>query len=471
MPGKTRRISMQTSATNDRTPLPPDVELLARYDRPVPRYTSYPAATHFSAEVGADDYAAWLGSLPQQERLSLYLHVPFCAELCLYCGCHTTVVRRYEPVAAYADMLLREIALVAERLGEGRPVAHIHWGGGTPTMLSPRHLLDITEALRRRFTICGDAEIAVEIDPRTLDLGHVGALTAMGVTRASLGVQDFNSEVQSAIGRFQSYDQTARAADWLRRAGIRSLNLDLMYGLPLQTVSSVVGSVRTALRLQPDRIALFGYAHVPWMKRHQALLPAESLPDAHARLGQMRAAAAAIVEAGYVAIGLDHFARPRDELARALRDGRLHRNFQGYTTDRAPSLIGFGASSIGALPQGYVQNAASTVKWRDAIAAGQLATTRGLMLTADDRLRRDIIERLMCDLAVDLDHVAGAHGSSPEDFAPELASLNSIAGDGLVERDGYRITVSEAARPFLRSVCAAFDRHLTPEPMRHSHAI
>ena len=462
---------MQTNATYDLTPHLPDGDLLARYDRPVPRYTSYPAATRFSADVGADDYAAWLGSLPRQERLSLYLHVPFCAELCLYCGCHTTVVRRYEPVAAYADLLLREIALVAERLGEGHPVAHIHWGGGTPTILSPRHLLDITEVLRRRFTICGDAEIAVEIDPRTLDLSRVGALAAMGVTRASLGVQDFNSEVQRAIGRLQSYDQTAQAADWLRRAGIGSLNLDLMYGLPLQTVSSVVNSVRTALRLQPDRIALFGYAHVPWMKRHQALLPEESLPGAAERLGQMRAAAAAIVEAGYVAIGLDHFARPGDELARALLDGRLRRNFQGYTTDRAPSLIGFGTSSIGALPQGYVQNAASTVTWRDAIAAGQLATARGLMLTADDRLRGDIIERLMCDLAVDIEHIAARHGRSPEDFAPELASLDKIAEDGLVGRDGYHITVPEAARPFLRSICAAFDRHLTPGPMRHSRAV
>lgn len=462
---------MQTTATYDHMPLLPEAELLARYDRPVPRYTSYPAATHFSADVGADDYAAWLDILPQQERLSLYLHVPFCAELCLYCGCHTTVVRRYDPVADYADLLQREIGLVAGHLGEGRPVAHIHWGGGTPTMLSPRHLIDIAELLRRRFAICDDAEIAVEIDPRTLDLSRVGALAAMGVTRASLGVQDFNSEVQRAIGRLQSYDQTARAADWLCRAGIGSLNLDLMYGLPLQTVSSVVKSVRTALRLQPDRIALFGYAHVPWMKRHQALLPEENLPDAAERLGQMRAAAAAIVDAGYVAIGLDHFARPGDELARALRDRRLHRNFQGYTTDRAPSLIGFGTSSIGALPQGYVQNAASTVTWRDAIAAGQLATARGLVLTAEDRLRGAIIERLMCDLAVNLAHIASEHGRSPEDFAPDLARLDRIAEDGLVGRDGYRITVPEPARPFLRSVCAAFDPHLTPEPMRHSRAV
>lgn len=447
-----------------------DAELVARYDRRVPRYTSYPTAPNFTPDIDADTYSEWLGALPGGETLSLYLHVPFCAELCFYCGCHTTVARRYAPVAAYVDLIEHEIALVARLLRQERPVAHIHWGGGTPTILSPEHFIQLMQMLRSRFTVGRDAEIAIEIDPRTLTPAHVEALAVSGVNRASLGVQDFNETVQRVINRVQTYEETAGAAERLREAGIRSLSLDLMYGLPHQSVESVETSVRTALQLNPDRIALFGYAHVPWMKRHQALLPEDRLPNSVERIRQASAASATIVEAGYVAIGLDHFARPDDLLARSQRTGRLRRNFQGYTTDEAPTLIGFGTSSIGRLPQGYVQNASSTVAYREAVLSGRLATARGIVVSAEDRLRGAIIERLMCDLEVDLERIAPTYGGAPESLLPELARIDAMVDDGIASRDGYRIAVLASARPFLRSVCAVFDSRLPPEAKRHSRA-
>jgi oxygen-independent coproporphyrinogen-3 oxidase len=445
--------------------------LTAAYDQRLPRYTSYPSAAHFTPAVSDPTYAEWLGAIPADEALSLYLHVPFCAELCLYCGCHTTAVRRYAPIADYVGLLLREIDLVAERIGEPRKVSHIHWGGGTPTILSSAHLLGIMESLRGRFEISPNAEIAIEIDPRTLAFEQVGALAAAGVNRASLGVQDFDATVQRTINRIQSYEETARVAGWLYDAGFAGLNLDLMYGLPHQTVDSVAKSVAQALTLAPDRIALFGYAHVPWMKRHQALLPEEHMPGAAERLRQAEAASELIGSAGYVAIGLDHFARPDDPLAEAQRNGRLRRNFQGYTTDTAATLIGFGTSSIGRLPGGYVQNASRTVAYRSAIASGRLATVRGFVLSEEDRLRAAVIERLMCDLAVDVGRIAAESGRDPADFQRELGAIDRMAEDGIVSREGLKVTVPEEARPYLRNVCAVFDRHLSTGEARYSRAL
>lgn len=443
-------------------------ELIARYDQRVPRYTSYPTAPHFKPDVSAEAYAAWLSQLSSETSLSLYLHVPFCAELCLYCGCNTTVARSYTAVAAYVELLEQEIERVARHLPHRMPVTHIHWGGGTPTFLSPGDLKRLMSKLESTFTIRRDAEIAVEIDPRTLTLDHVEALAASGLTRASLGVQDFDPRVQEAIKRVQSFAQTAKVAAWLRHAGVTGLNLDLMYGLPYQTVESVTRSVELALKLDPDRIALFGYAHVPWMKRHQALLPEEALPDGVQRVEQSAGAGAALLNAGYVQIGLDHFAKPTDPLVIRQREGRLHRNFQGYTTDDATAMIGFGTSAIGFLPQGYVQNASTTVAYRDAIASGHLATMRGVALTADDRLRRSIIERLMCDFSVDL----GQTGPDQKtDFAPELAKIDELARDGLVKRDGLILEIPEESRILVRSVCAVFDRYLESTAIRHSRAV
>ncbi|MBF9197285.1 oxygen-independent coproporphyrinogen III oxidase [Microvirga terrestris] len=445
-------------------------ELIARYDQRVPRYTSYPTAPHFSPDVQTATYIRWLSELSPRTELSLYLHVPFCAELCLYCGCNTTVARSHGPVAAYVDLLEREIELVAEHLPGRMDIAHIHWGGGTPTILSPDDLKRIMLLLRRTFAIGSGAEIAVEIDPRTITAGHVEALGAAGLNRASLGVQDFDPLVQKTIKRVQSFDQTAKVARWLRETGVTGLNLDLMYGLPYQTPDSVIRSVKLALELDPDRIALFGYAHVPWMKRHQALLPEEALPNAVERVEQCTAAASALLQAGYVQVGIDHFAKPGDPLAARQREGRLHRNFQGYTTDEATALIGFGTSAIGSLPQGYIQNAPTTVAYRDAISKGQLPVVRGVALTDDDRLRRAIIERLMCDFSVDLDEIAAGH-SRVTDFAPELAAIDDLAEDGLVTHRGHSIRIPEDNRLLVRNVCAVFDRYLGSSTVRHSRAV
>ncbi len=446
-------------------------ELLTKYATQVPRYTSYPTAPHFGPAVEAARYRAWLAALNEGEACSLYLHVPFCDTLCWFCGCHTRVVNAYAPVAAYVNLLSREIELIAGALASRYPVTHVHWGGGTPTILTAKDFLAITACLRRHFDFAREAEMAVEIDPRGLPWDTVQALAEAGVTRASVGVQDFSPTVQASVNRIQPYVVTARAIDLLRQAGIRDINLDLMYGLPHQTAESLVETVDTALGLRPTRIALFGYAHVPWMKRHQRLIDESKLPGPLDRWWMFTAATERLRERGYVAIGLDHFARPESPLAHALAERKLRRNFQGYTTDQANVLLGFGASAIGSLPQGYVQNETRIREHREAISGGRLSTTRGVTLSADDRLRRDIIERLMCYLAVDLEDVCREHGANPAQYTAELRALGPFADDGLVTLDGARITVSEEARPLVRTVCAVFDAYLAPGEARHAAAV
>ena len=443
--------------------------LLKYLDRRIPRYTSYPTAVQFGPDVDARTYRTWLEALPGKAPVSLYLHVPFCAELCLYCGCHTTVARRYAPIAAYAELLEAEIALVGKFLDKPR-VAQLHWGGGTPSMLQPQDFMRVMATLRANFSMVSATEMAIEIDPRTLTRQQVSIYAEAGITRVSLGVQDFDERVQQAVRRLQSFEQTEAVVSWLRGAGIANINLDLMYGLPHQTVETVAATAQRAVTLDPDRIALFGYAHVPWLKRHQKLLPESALPGSTDRFAQSCAAAEVLVGAGYQRIGLDHFARSDDAMARCQREGKLHRNFQGYTTDDSPTLLGFGTSAIGALPGGYVQNAASTVAYREAINSRRLATARGRGLTAEDRLRRDIIERLMCDLRVDLAEICAAHNRSTDELSHELLQLDALARDGLLIRSGNLITIPESGRPFVRTVCAAFDAYLSDGESRYSRA-
>lgn len=448
-----------------------DVKLLQRYDAPVPRYTSYPTAPQFHPGVNAATYRKWLENIGEDDAVSLYFHVPFCTRMCWYCGCHTKVVRRYTPVADYADLLHREIALVAEFMRVSPTVTHVHWGGGTPTMLSEADFADLMATAREHFRFADDAEVAVEIDPRTLNEDKAKALAAAGVTRASLGVQDFNDAVQQAVDRVQPYEMTAESVTWLRAAGISRISFDLMYGLPRQTVDDAIRTADLAAGLEPDRIAIFGYAHVPWMKSHQKMIDEATLPDSTERLEQSEASTARLVAHGYRRIGLDHFARPDDTMVRALDAGNLKRNFQGYTTDRATALIGFGASAIGSLREGYVQNAAPFKAYADAIKAGRPAVTRGVRLDDDDRLRRAVIERLMCDLAVDLDALSAELGAPADGLADAFSALEPMREDGLVEIDGNRITITEEGRPLMRSVCAAFDRYLGEGPGRHSRAV
>jgi oxygen-independent coproporphyrinogen-3 oxidase len=440
-------------------------------EQKVPRYTSYPTAPHFTAAVGPDTYAEWLAALPETATLSLYIHVPYCTQLCLYCGCHTKMVRRPEPLQAYARRLAGEIALLARTL-EGRRVLHIHWGGGTPSILGPATLIELSAKIAERFDLTQIREHAIELDPRRIDPALAQALAQIGFNRVSLGIQDFAPQVQEAIGRVQPFETVTRAVRMLREAGIPSMNFDLMYGLPRQTVHDVQESAWTAATLQARRIALFGYAHVPWLKPHQRLIDAAALPGAAERLDQAEAARTMLLALGYQAVGFDHFALPEDDLALAARTGRLHRNFQGYTTDGADALIGLGASAIGRLPQGYVQNAPVIGTYSAAIDAGRHATAKGVALSEEDRVRGRIIERILCDLEIDLETVAGeARRLGLGGFEPELAALEPLERQGIVERQSRRIRVTERGRAFVRLVAATFDSYLRDSEARHSMAV
>ncbi|MGA2792798.1 MAG: oxygen-independent coproporphyrinogen III oxidase [Roseiarcus sp.] len=475
MGGRTSRTAIDSAFAlePDRRPSPMSrtAALIAKYGGRVPRYTSYPTAAQFTPAVAEAEHRAWLAALDARSPVSLYLHVPFCDRLCWYCGCHTAVVHQRGPVADYVRTLVREIEITGRALPESAQASALHFGGGTPNIIAPDDLRALVGALRERFTFTAPFEFAVELDPRILTSEWVDAAADLGLNRASLGVQDLNAQVQRAINRLQPYAQIEWAATRLRQAGVGSINLDLMYGLPHQSVATVVATLDQVLALSPERIALFGYAHVPWMKAHQKLLPEASLPDAVERFDQQSAAAERLDKAGYVRIGLDHFAKHDDELAKAERSGLLRRNFQGYTSDHATSLLGFGASSISAMPQGYVQNAARVPEWRQRVNAGRLAAARGLVVGSDDRVRGEIIERLMCDMRVDVAGVCAAHNRSPSQFAAELLRLAEMEADGLVEREGAHIEVTKSGRPFVRTIAAVFDAQSVSGAGRHAPSI
>lgn len=447
-------------------------ELAASYGQErLPRYTSYPTAPHFSSGIGEGSYRDWLGAISQRQTASLYLHVPFCRSMCWYCGCHTSVTRRDEPIAVYAAALRCEIDLVAGAIPHRAKVAHIHFGGGTPTIMAPELFTDLIESLRGSFFVLAGAEIAVEIDPRTLTLPMIEAMGYGGVSRASLGVQSFDPVVQRAISRNQSFEQTAMAAEGLRKAGVSAINFDLIYGLPHQTVESCVQTVRKCVALAPDRLSVFGYAHVPSFKKHQRKICEAFLPDTLERHRQSEAIADTLQEAGYVRIGLDHFALPRDPLVAAQRNGVLHRNFQGYTDDCGDVLLGFGASAIGRLPQGYVQNIVPTREYSERIATGRLATAKGYALTSDDQFRAEIIERIMCDFAVDLDEVCRRHGRRREALSSDVARLGSLLSDGVVAMEDGRLKIEHDSRFLVRTVASTFDAHIGRTTAVHSRAV
>jgi oxygen-independent coproporphyrinogen-3 oxidase len=446
-------------------------ETILRYSAPVPRYTSYPTAPHFDGRIGERDYVRWLESLGPATSLSLYLHIPFCDTLCWFCGCHTKMTRRHAPVSRYAQVLEAEIAAVAAHVGDGAEVSAVHWGGGSPTLLAPREMTALAAALRDRFTFAGMTEFAVEIDPRGFDIDRARALAEAGLTRASIGVQDFDLRVQRAINRIQSVDETRVVVEMLRRLGVTSINIDLMYGLPHQTLDTIAATIDAVLVLAPERIAVFGYAHVPWMKRHQTMIDDDALPSTLDRFAQADFVAARLADAGYVAIGLDHFARPDDPLAAVARDGRMRRNFQGYTADDAATLIGLGASAIGRLPQGYVQNEVATAAYEQRIVETGLAIAKGIALDDDDRLRARVIERLMCDLTFSESALTAEFGRRALPVIAEARAIAAAEADGLVARtpDGFRVT--ETGRPFVRTVCSRFDAYLARGTARHSAAV
>lgn len=445
--------------------------LIDKYAVGVPRYTSYPTAPHFSEAVTADTYGDWLSELSDPRPISLYMHVPYCAEMCWYCGCMTKIVKRYAPISSYVDTLSAEIDLVASHLPSRFQAGAVHWGGGSPTILNADDWKRTFATLHTRFDFADAADIAVEMDPRTTTEDYVKALAECGVNRVSIGVQDFDPKVQAAINRIQPFEITKRVIGWLRDAGIPNINLDLMYGLPHQTVSLVEDMTDKALSLKPSRIALFGYAHVPWMKKHQRLIPTELLPGTMDRYRQSETAAKMLIAAGFTRIGLDHFAAQDDDMALALQDGTLRRNFQGYTTDTSDTLLGFGVSSIGSLPQGYVQNTSAIAEHARAVVNKTLPISRGIKISAKDRLHRDAINTIMCDLRLDTGALCATYNQPVSGLDFVYDRLAEPLDDGLITISGRTIQVTEAGRPLVRVIAAAFDDYLPHAKARHSIAV
>tara|TARA_R110002020_G_scaffold14693_8_gene52177 strand:- start:3777 stop:5135 length:1359 start_codon:yes stop_codon:yes gene_type:complete len=445
-------------------------DLVERYATPVPRYTSYPTAPHFHAGITPETYATWLRAVPEDATISLYLHVPYCDRLCWFCGCNTKHTLRYEPVALYLDALFAEIDWVADKLGGRGLVTAIHLGGGSPTMLTGADMARLKARLASRFTIAADAEISIEIDPNDLGEDRFDAMAAFGLTRASVGVQDFDDRVQRAINRLQTFEQTKHVVDQVRARGVHSVNVDVLYGLPYQTLESIEATIAQVLSLAPDRTALFGYAHVPWMKKHQQMIPEAALPDVKARFAQSQLAARLLGAGGLRPIGFDHFARASDSLAIAAAEGRLRRNFQGYTDDGADVLIGLGASAIGQLPQGYVQNITATGDYQKAVRAGEGATARGFALQPDDRLHGHAIEALLCQFALRREALTAFGDTGAALFAAACA-IAAADEDGIMTADAECFTVTERGRPFVRSIAALFDAYLGGGTGRHSLAV
>lgn len=445
--------------------------LLAKYSGSVPRYTSYPTAPHFHTGVNCDIYSQWLSELDVSSNLSLYLHIPYCDRLCWFCACHTKQTLRYEPITTYLAALRREIAAVGAKVPAGAKVTAIHFGGGSPTMLTPEDMTDLMACLRASFDVAGDAEISVEMDPNDLDEARYDALAAIGLTRASLGVQDFDPTVQKAINRIQTFEQTKSVVDAVRARGVGSVNCDVLYGLPYQTLDGVGRTLSDILSLSPDRVALFGYAHVPWMKKHQTMIPEPSLPDVGERFRQSNFAAQMLLDAGYQQIGIDHFAKPSDSMAIAARTGGLRRNFQGYTTDSADALIGLGASSISQLPQGYVQNMPATGEYQRMVEGEGLAAVRGIELSEDDRMRAYVIERLMCDFGFDFAPLLANFPTAAHDLIAEARTFARSNPDDICRVGNASFTITPEGRPFTRTIAAVFDRYLENGRGRHSIAV
>ena len=437
----------------------------------VPRYTSYPTAPHFKDKIASREYEAWLRELPHDATLSLYLHIPYCSSICHYCGCHTKATRREAPVRAYADTLAQELKLLITSAGSGRPLTHLHWGGGTPSLLPAESFRHLVSVIKQSFVLTSDIEHAIELDPRTVTPELATTLSSIGINRVSLGIQDFNPNVQLAIGRVQPHAQVARAVSILRRAGLNHICFDLMYGLPNQGEAELERSIELAAALRPDRMALFGYAHVPWMKKHQQLIDATALPGTVERFEQAEAATIKLSALGYQRIGLDHFALPTDSLAQAANFGRLRRNFQGYTADPADALLGLGASALSKLPGGFVQNQSDNRAWRREIEAGRLPVFRGKRTDTDDAMRGELIEELMCRFESDLDALSRRYHRNPLELRENLEKLETLRDDGLVEIDGSRIKIPSDRRAFVRLVAAAFDTYLPNGTGRHSAAV
>jgi len=438
-----------------------------RLQRPVPRYTSYPTVPAWSADVGPAAYRDGLRALAGggPRPVSLYVHLPFCRMRCLYCGCNVTITSRQERIDRYLDLLATERRMVSTEIGTAWPVSHLHLGGGTPNYLEDHQFIRLMEMLQEGFEFGTDAELSLEADPRLVNATQLQLFSALGFTRISFGVQDLNETVQQAIGRVQSGALVASAVDAARTAGFTGLNLDLIYGLPRQTLAGFDRTLAATIAMHPDRVACFGYAHVPWMQKHQSAINAGELPGSELRLALFELTLQRFEEAGYVWIGLDHFARPDDPLAVAFQAQRLTRDFMGYTTRPTDTLLALGASAIGDVGGRFVQNESAAASWEAKIAAGDFATVRGHRLSDDDRARRDAIASLMCNQCLPLSLADGPLRSCME-------RLLGWSTSGLVEKDATHVRVTRRGRFFLRTLCAEFDAYFAQEPAtRFSRAV
>ncbi|MTE00130.1 oxygen-independent coproporphyrinogen III oxidase [Paracoccus sp. YIM 132242] len=442
---------------------------LGLFDSRVPRYTSYPPATQFKNGVDANMVTGWLDSIPEAAAISLYLHVPFCRRLCWFCACRTQGTKTLDPVIAYVDTVLAELDLLRRHLPRGVRLSRLHWGGGTPTLLPPDQMRRLADAIFAVVPMAEGAEFSVEIDPSEIDAARMAALAAAGMNRASIGVQDFDPKIQEAIGRLQGFELTAQAVDLIRSHGIASLNADILYGLPHQDRTRISETVQKLLALSPDRVALYGYAHVPWMSKRQVMIPEDALPGNEDRLTLFTTARDLFVADGYDEIGIDHFARPGDGLAVAQKAGRLRRNFQGYTDDGAQVLLGLGASSISRFPQGYAQNAPATGAYTAHVREGYLPHTRGHAFTPEDRWRGRMIEQLMCDFRIDADEMVRDYGLTPTRLQEVLDPVIAQFG-AMVEVGPWGLRITPEGRPLARMVANMLDSYMAA-PTSHSSAV
>lgn len=452
-----------------------DLDLVRKYNVAGPRYTSYPPATKFTDNVTWAELSARIEENNLRPRdLSVYFHIPFCETLCWFCGCTTVITLNHSQGMAYVEALGREVARMAPMLHPLRKTVQLHFGGGSPTFLRPDEIRRLGGIIHRHFTFSPDIEAGVEVDPRRLTREHLAALREIGFNRASMGVQDFNPKVQEAIHRIQPREMTQQALDWMRELGYQSINLDLIYGLPFQTPESFNETLDTVLAMKPDRLAVFSYAHVPWIKPSQKILEREVLPTPETKLQVLKLVIEKLTAGGqYVYIGMDHFARPDDELAVAQRQKKLQRNFQGYSTRAGSDIYAFGMSGVSQVPEAYWQNQKELPKWQAAVDAGQVPLHRAYWVTAEDRLRREVIMRTMCDLSLDFAAVSEKFGIRFEQhFQKELAALESFEADGLVKRGAGGLEVTDAGRLFIRNIAMCFDNTLAPAgERRHSKTI
>lgn len=447
-----------------------DVEMLQRYDKPGPRYTSYPTAPHFSEAFGSDEFMDEIESTNQADApadLSLYFHLPFCDTLCYFCGCTTVITQNRQRIADYLVYLFKEIELVASKVKPGRRVTQLHWGGGTPSYLDPDEIRRLFSTIRSHFSFADDAEISIEIDPRGMTDGHLDAIAEAGFNRASMGVQDFEPQVQKIVNRIQSEELTRWVFDGLRSRGMESINLDLMYGLPYQTVASFERTLTRIIDISPDRLAVFNYAHVPWLKKHQNVIKEEMLPSVQVKLGLLKYAVETLTRADYEFIGMDHFAKPEDSLVQALHEKKLYRNFQGYSTKWGCDLYALGMSGISQLQNVYAQNIKELPDYYGALDQGKLPTQRGYRLSQDDHVRRHVITKIMCDFELDMDRIeAHCQIDFKTYFADALTELSPLAQDNLLHITDRKLTVTDTGRLLIRNIAMAFDGYLKDDQQK-----